>query len=275
VVPNGLPCAAADVAVDPQNPFKVYAAIHGHNVYRSTDGGDTWTTMTFPGITAGIMGRQTLAVSPSSRGTLYAMIAAPNGIQFSGFFRSTDSGDSWAAATAPEVKFGAQFIDGTNATAYALSNFAQTIAVDPGNPSTLFFGGVGPYLSTTGATTPWTFLGGSVGGTAQVTHADQHAAAFDPFANIVYVGNDGGFYSYNLDNGAWSQLNFALSAGAIQGIGPHPFDNTMLLSGFQDNGTQLYSGSQGWQQADSGDGGFALFDQADPHFAYHTFAVSY
>ena len=57
----------------------------------------------------------------------------------------------------------------------------------------------------------------------------------------------------------------------------------MLIAGFQDNGTQIYSGSQGWSVGggtqpfgggtESGDGGFALFDQIEPNYVYHTFST--
>ena len=119
----------------------------------------------------------------------------------------------------------------------------------------------------------WNFIGGTIGGTTQATHADQHAAIADPFnANVVYVANDGGLYSYNLGSRIWRALNFNVSAGQIQSIRPHPSDNNKAITGFQDNGTQIYGGSQGWQVVETGDGGFALFDSTDPAFAYHTFA---
>ena len=76
--------------------------------------------------------------------------------------------------------------------------------------------------------------------------------------------------------------HFGFSAGQIQAIKPNPADNTKLIAGFQDNGTQIYSGSQGWPVGGgtelsgggtkTGDGGFALFDQVDPDVVYHTFA---
>jgi hypothetical protein len=93
------------------------------------------------------------------------------------------------------------------------------------------------------------------------------------------LGNDGGYYVYDLAKRNWTSFfnndhNATISSGQIQGIGPHPTDNTKLLAGFQDNGTQLYTGSLGWNTVETGDGGFALFDALDPNFAYHTFATS-
>ncbi len=97
-------------------------------------------------------------------------------------------------------------------------------------------------------------VGGRTGSTSnttlQVTHTDQQASAIDPFnPNKLYLGNDGGFYVYDLANGNWTffdnNQNATISSGQIQAIGPHPTDNAKLLAGFQDNGTQLYTGTLG------------------------------
>jgi hypothetical protein len=283
---SGNPCPAMDVVVDPSNPKKVYAAIEFDNVFISTDGGGTWTGASFPGIAAGLnqMGRQTLAIAPSAPSTVYAMLGAPGGApnvgQYVGFFQSNDSGAHWIARTVPSMTFGAGanavILDGTGTTAqtYSQSFYDQALIVKPDNASALFFGGIGAYVSANSGSS-WGFIGGSVGGAAQTTHADQHAAVVDPFnTSTFYVGNDGGVYSYNAASKTWRALNFTISAGQIQAIGPHPSDNNKAVSGFQDNGTQLYGGSQGWQTVETGDGGFALFDLSDPAFVYHTFASS-
>ena len=278
------PCPADDVVIDPSNPNYVFAAIDRDTVHRSTDGGNTWEAMSFPGIspTPNQMGRQSLAISPSSPGAVYAMLGALSGSDYVGFFRSSDSGAHWTAGTVPTVTLGDTNIDGS-AGGFAQSSYDQVLTVLPDNPDHLYFGGVGPYASTDAGLT-WKFLAGAVGATAPASHADQHAAAVDPFnGDFVYVGNDGGFYSIDLAKDVWTPLSFGFSAGQIQAIGPNPADNTKLIAGFQDNGTQIYSGSQAWPVgggtelsgggSETGDGGFALFDQVDPDVLYHTFAT--
>jgi hypothetical protein len=276
------PCPAVDVAVDPNNSKNVYVAIVTDDVYRSTDGGDSWEAMTFPGVLSGPrhMGRQSIAVSASSPGTVYAMLGSISGDDYVGFFRSSDSGENWTAAAVPAVNLATASLDGTSG--FSQSSYDQALAILPGSSAKLYFGGVGPYISTDSGET-WRFIAGSVGATAPSTHADQHAVAVDPFnSDFLFLGNDGGFYSYQISKGIWTALSFGFSAGQIEGIGPHPWENTKLVAGFQDNGTQLYSGSQGWPNAggtelagggtETGDGGFALFDQLDPNYVYHTFA---
>jgi hypothetical protein len=56
-------------------------------------------------------------------------------------------------------------------------------------------------------------------------------------------------------------------------VGPHPTNNSIVLAGFQDNGTQRDTGTLPWEPAEMGDGGFTSFDPSNPAFAYHTFAA--
>ena len=103
---------------------------------------------------------------------------------------------------------------------------------------------------------------------------DVHAIVPDPFSNLIYAGNDGGLYSYDPAARSFNPLNSTLAVGQIQSIGPHPTNSFKLLAGFQDTGTQLYTGTLAWNTVDTSDGGFALFDHLDPNFAYHTYASS-
>ena len=97
---------AVDLAMDPTNPRILYASFWrilrtpyslesggpGSGLYKSTDGGDSWTLLSdndgFPQGTLGIIG---IAVSPSNNKNLYAMVEAEDG----GVFRSQDGGDTW------------------------------------------------------------------------------------------------------------------------------------------------------------------------------------
>jgi photosystem II stability/assembly factor-like uncharacterized protein len=291
------PCPVSDAAVDPQNPSNVYIAVGGVDVFVSTDGGDSYTPAcftndspcTFPQV-VGQMGRQSIAVGPpasraplncsqgSARcGVVYAMLGAPDGKEYFGFFMSTDGGATWASRNVPSwlnPEDGVS-IDGTSSRHLSQSDYDQVLMVDNADSSgqTVLFGGVGIYESTDAGST-WSFLARNGG-----THSDQHALAIGPDQNTVYVGNDGGAYTFSLSAiragvATFSSLNAALPVAQIQAIGPHPTDNTRLLAGFQDNGTSLFSGAVGWNQVETGEGGFTLFDRSNPSLAYHTFATT-
>jgi photosystem II stability/assembly factor-like uncharacterized protein len=100
------------IAVDPRNANRVYAAVLGHpygpsaqrGLYRSSDGGATWTNVLDQGENTG---SSFIRIDPFDANTLYAgfwnartgpwedktMYNGPHG----GLFKSTDGGDHWRA----------------------------------------------------------------------------------------------------------------------------------------------------------------------------------
>ena len=97
---------AIDLSMDPNNPRILYAAIWearrtpwsltsggpDSSLYKSTDGGDTWTELTHsPGMPQGIKGRIGVAVSPARPDRVWALIEAEDGA----LLRSDDGGATW------------------------------------------------------------------------------------------------------------------------------------------------------------------------------------
>jgi photosystem II stability/assembly factor-like uncharacterized protein len=101
---------ASDLAIDPGNPNIIYAGMYdylrqpwhfrsggpGSGLYRSSDGGQSWTRLTDParehGLPKGMLGRIGLAVSPSRPEVVYALIENDgDGV----LWRSDDRGDRW------------------------------------------------------------------------------------------------------------------------------------------------------------------------------------
>jgi len=262
----GAPCPAQDVIVDPSAPNRVYASIENSGVYLSVDSGTTWVKANLGGMDDGV--RTSLALAPSAPGTVYAMAGDAAGTAYNGFFRSIDFGATWSPRTVPTVTIGAVVYDGTGGPGtFSQSSYDQALAVSPVNASHVFFGGVMPYGSVNGGTT-WTALAGANG-----THTDQHAVAFDPFnTGLLYWGNDGGAYSYQISNDSFTALNATVSGTQPYAIGPHSWANNQLVSGLQDNDVLLYSGALPWTDVSQpGDGGVSLFDQVSPALAYSTF----
>ncbi len=96
-----------DISVHPTNPDIVYAGLWeawrkswgmssggpGSGLFRSTDGGDTWTEITRnPGLPQeGLIGKVGVSVSPVDENRVYAIIENDDG----GVFRSDDGGETW------------------------------------------------------------------------------------------------------------------------------------------------------------------------------------
>lgn len=94
------------VRIDPNNPRVVYATLwqayrNGHSMssggkgsgmYKSVDGGDTWTSLNEkPGMPVGLLGKIGVTVSPVNSNRLYALIENAKG----GLYRSDDAGEHW------------------------------------------------------------------------------------------------------------------------------------------------------------------------------------
>jgi hypothetical protein len=292
---GSYPCPADDVVIDPSNPQNVYVAIDGYNIYYSNNGGSTFAPAFLPGNPG--QGRQSLAVGPMASspqgpsnptgGTVYAMIGDAADEAYSGLFVSFDSGMTWnntaslSSAQLPTVPSytsgipGDVTIDGTSDTAnFSQSFYDQAMLVSPTDASTVYFGGVGLYLSSGNYGNSWTFLAPNGG-----IHSDIHALTLNPSNSQILVGTDGGLFEFNPSQGSsptFVSLNQNINAAQIQGIGPHPTDSTRLVAGFQSGGTQLYTGGlSNWFSPDSetGDGGFAFFDPSNPNFVYHGYSL--
>ncbi|MCU1233877.1 MAG: hypothetical protein JWP63_1844 [Candidatus Solibacter sp.] len=114
----------ACIRIDPRNPDLVYVAVLGHvygphperGVFRSTNGGRTWTKVLDRGNETGAVD---LALDPTDPRTIYATVwnarrsvwstYAPLEGPGSGLFKTTDGGDHWTPLTAhglPESQWG-------------------------------------------------------------------------------------------------------------------------------------------------------------------------
>ena len=99
---------AADLAMQPDNPMVLYAAmwhvrrypwtlVNGGDssaIYRSTDGGETWKKLT-EGLPKGPLGRMAVTVAPSNPRHLYALAVTDKGV----LWESNDMGDHWNEAS--------------------------------------------------------------------------------------------------------------------------------------------------------------------------------
>ncbi len=95
-----------DIALDPHNPRILYAALwrarrlphtldsggEGCGLYKSTDGGETWTDISHnKGLPTGMLGKIGVAVSGARKDRLWAIVEAEDGAAF----RSDDAGTTW------------------------------------------------------------------------------------------------------------------------------------------------------------------------------------
>jgi photosystem II stability/assembly factor-like uncharacterized protein len=188
-----------DLSMDPTNPRILYAAawraerkpwtnISGSEdggIWKSTDGGDTWTKLAGD-LPEGLVGRIGVAASPADPDRVWALIEAEG--EKGGVYRSDDGGESW------------QRING-DADIRQRPWYYTHIYADPKDANTVYALNVGLFRSVDG--------GRTFAEQIRVPHGDNHDLWINPAdpRNLIN-GNDGGA-NVSFDGGeSWSwQMN--------------------------------------------------------------------
>lgn len=233
---------STDVEWNPADGSRVVVSGSQNGVYWSTDAGVSWVAAT--GVPA--FGRVELALSRSAPNTIYASVYQNNG----DLYRSTDGGHTWSARNLGNSLTGGQ------------GWYDNTLWVDPLDANNLLLGGTGMLMSTDGGLNFSSVWVGEL-------HADQHylveAADYSASNRAVYVTNDGGIFRtdnfLNLLNGSpWYSLNHDLGVTQFYAGAGNP-NNGMFMGGTQDNGTPRYNGTyNGWVDIIGADGGWTASD---------------
>jgi photosystem II stability/assembly factor-like uncharacterized protein len=276
-----------DLEIDPTNFNNQYAGLGeifgnaANGVYRSTDGGETWTLIsgpwTSPPFSTNGVGRVELAIAPSNPNTLYVSIQdAFNGVgSDGGLLGLWRTDNAWAATpTWIQVPTGATD-DGTGTKGYcgwdaAFASFSgqcwydHEIIVDPTDANTLYAGGIPLWKCTNCSTSPtWTEVSKTVSDPANGIHVDQHTMAWA--GSRLIVGNDGGVWSTTDGGNTWNDHNTNLAITQIYDGAVHPTDPNFALEGSQDNGTAKFTGTSAWTWIFGGDGADNAISTSDPN----------
>jgi photosystem II stability/assembly factor-like uncharacterized protein len=250
--------------IDPTNFRNQYAAIGEpragvfndtpgavvNGLYRSPDGGQTWSPIAGPwgtstSVTTAATGRIGLALAPSNPNVLYASVqSSPNGgginAPLSGLFRTDNA---WAAApTWLQIPTDAIPAPGyCNQCAYA-----HVISVDPSDPNVLFAGGLNLWKCQNCGNAPsWSMvLGGS----------DYHSLVWA--GSRLIAGKDQGLFSTTDGGNTWESHNASLSSVQFYGGALHPTTSSFILGGTQDNLAVKWTGGVAWERMIGSLGGF-------------------
>lgn len=182
ILSRGDKAGAIDLILDPTNPNVLYAGFWevfrtpyslesggpGSGIFKSTDGGDTWTEITRnPGLPRKTIGKVGIAVSPVNPERLWAIIEAEDG----GVFRSDSGGRTWTKVN-----------EQRNLRQRAW--YYTRIYADPTQGDTVYVLNTGFYKSTDGGRT-YTAI--------SVPHGDNHDLWIAPNDSMRMINsNDGG-----------------------------------------------------------------------------------
>ena len=259
----GPQSGGSDLAIDPQDPSIVFAGIWqmrrvpwsfssggpSDGLYRSNDGGRSWTKLSGHGLPGGLMGRIGLAIAASNHRRVYALIQSKAGV----LWRSDDSGDSWRLMTSDTLVDQRPF-------------YFTHIAVDPSNPNHVF--AVSELLSESKNG------GKTFKQIADPVHVDYHAiwiAPNDP--KRIIVGEDGG-YALSLNGGDTWSFSANMAIGQVYHTAFDDRNPYWVCASLQDNngfcGPSNSLSPDGilnshWRRVVGGDGMWAVPDPADPN----------
>ncbi len=227
---SGLAGDAIAVVVAPNAANIIYEATTD-GIYRSTDGGATWTKGTGAGLPSGsFIGA--MAVHPTNSSTLFMGV-------FSGLIKSTDGGNTWNPVVTAPLTFGT----------------ISCIVFDPSTPSTMYVGaGNGAFKSTDSGVTWVTQNNFGVPGTPNV-----RAIAIDPTAPLtIYAGTLGsGFFKSTNGGSVWTAMNNGMggpSPTVINTIVIDPANPATIFTGHGSTGgiNKSTNGATSWTPLTNG-----------------------
>ncbi len=254
-----------DVAMDPESPQTLYAASYqrrrtpfGYNgggpgsaLWKTVDGGATWTKLTKGLPAEGDVGRIGVTVYRRDPRIVYAVIEhAKQG----GVYRSEDKGESWTKMSDTNPR----------------PSYYSQIHIDPNNDQRIWVLGAPMYYSEDGGKTFRTNV-------VQRIHGDYHALWINPAnSNHMLVGSDGGIH-ISYDRGrSWDYVN-TVSLAQFYEIGVDMRKPYYVYGGLQDNGSwgapsrSLWTAgitNDDWFRIGGGDGFYAMVDPTDHNIVY-------
>ncbi len=261
-----------DLEFNPGNPNILYATSYSYTgdamVFKSTDGGVSFSESISGMDIAGHVSRIELAVTQANSQVVYALCSDENNDGFYALYKSVNAGSSWNIVyDNTRINLLGSTSEGTDVGGQGWYDLA--LAVSPVNQNEIYVGGVNVWRSTNSGA-DWKLVGNwyLIENVAFV-HADQHHLVFNPHDGSLYSGNDGGIYKTTNKGLTWTDLSEGLGILQIYRMNSIDHGMTEIIAGTQDNGTELYSGGT-WQEVLGGDGMECYFDRDNPDILYGT-----
>ncbi|MFT5184327.1 MAG: photosystem II stability/assembly factor-like uncharacterized protein [Flavobacteriales bacterium] len=214
-----------DVKFLPSNPMIVYQGASNGNFYKSTDGGDSF-------ILAQDLGSSSvrIALSASDDQLVY--------VQSGDFLRkSANQGDSFSLGISMPESGGILMVSPLDGTTLVAGNFEVWKSTNDGNDFTQL--------------THWLGQDG-----LPLIHVDHRNAFINPLDdNLIYICNDGGVYSMDLNDDSYNNLCNGLMITQFYDIAVSQTDEEIVGAGSQDNGNVYRNATGVWNDyATTGDG---------------------
>jgi len=222
---NGL---VSSIAINPNNPNIIYMGTVGGGVWRSNDGGTTWTPIFDRQIALGVGEPAAIAIDPNNTNTVYVGTSGRFAPQpQAGLFKSTDGGGSW-------ILLGSGYPAANTGNSIGLVGlWIDAVIVDPTNSNVVYLaGGAPPGSGATGGLFRSTdggqnFTAGANGsGDARSLVVDSSTPAN---ARVLYAGISGrGVFRSNDGGQIWTQILSAATPVVAAALGAGGFGKVVV-----------------------------------------------
>lgn len=278
-----------DVAMDPHDPNTLYASSWervrgpwffnsggpGSALWKTTDGGDSWTKIQGGGFPSTALGRIGIAISASNPDIVYALVEADSirGAKapfpvpladsgnakavkqnrlLSGLYRSDDAGKTWRWMNDKDVR----------------PFYYSQVRVDPKDPNRVYWSSTPVNFSTDGGRT---VRNATIG-----IHVDHHAMWIDPNDPAHFVVGDDGGVSQTWDKGGNYHFLNVIPIGQFYEVSYDMAVPYRVCGGLQDNGSWCGPSRKAndpitnadWFTVGGGDGFYTAQDPTNPNIIY-------
>lgn len=246
-----------DIAINPSNPNIIYIIHDGTGLFKSIDGGNTFSQVTSLYIPSNEFGRSSISICHSNPSVIYLQVTYYDG-STRGIYKTTNDGISWADVSWRNTT-GTVINFHWNQGAYN-----NCIAVCPTNPNLVLAGGGSLLRTINGGLNWYEFLPGI---NNFDIHPDQHVIKWHSNGTTVWVGNDGGIVKSINAGATWSQAANTLPITQFNGFDAGVLNNNIIIAGgTQDNAIPitLNAGYSAWNWNRGGDGWKTMSDENNP-----------
>ncbi len=258
---------ASDLVMDPANPNVVYAGMWhvlrrpwtltsggsagDDGLFKSIDGGKTWSKITGNGFPAGAIGRIGIAVAPSKPSRVYALVESHEGV----LWKSDDAGATWTMVSKDSLADQRPF-------------YFSHVRVSPNDPDTVY--AVSMMLAAS-------YNAGKTFVMSEYTvHPDLHDLWISADGQRMALAGDGGIAISTNEGTTWANSR-NLPVAQVYRVGLSDTLPYFVCGGLQDNmgfcGPAFSGNTTGITNADwympvSGDGEWVVPDPANPRLVW-------
>ena len=253
-VQTGNQCQITNLLISPVDTKILYAGTFCNGVYKSTDGGNSWSA-TNNGLQLGL-DTYVLSMDPSYSGRLYV------GTVGTGVFKSENGGDSWSP-----INNGITNMRVHNAP-----------AIDPLNPSILYVGTEGPVFKSTNGGVNWSESNTGLEAVEVGNLTIDPVNTSTIYAGLHYsTGNDGGVFKSTDSGQSWTAINNGLPAttspeSSTMWLSIDPVDNQVVYVTTHGGVFKSTNGGQNWNSINNGltttSTGFLIIHPSNPQALY-------